>query len=253
LVHLTSEPDDSPVRWTIVKIKDLRKDISVIDPKMPDKAKIRLKQMGYYVIEAPLHPQLEKSVKGHPDMMLFSYGRKVIYEPHLKKIAALLRYNDYECVEGGKLVSSQYPKDIIYDACAVGNSIIRYKGEIERHIEKLRCKFLKVKQGYVKCSVVPIDNKHIITSDKGIYDKWIASDRHACSLHIRHGYIKLPGYKTGFIGGASGVHKDRVFFIGALKNHPDGSAIKDFIKKRGKKIVELYDGPLYDAGSILFF
>ncbi|MDP2918414.1 MAG: radical SAM protein, partial [bacterium] len=55
------------------------KPVAVIDPRMPEKAKLKLKQMGYYVLEAPLHPKLAAPVKGHPDMMLFSYAKKVIY------------------------------------------------------------------------------------------------------------------------------------------------------------------------------
>ena len=224
------------------------KPIAVIDPRMPTEAKLRLKQMGYYVAEVPLHPKLAGPVKGHPDMMVFSCGKKVIYEPHLEKIAGLLRDNGYECIKGEKIESKNYPKDIIYNACNIGKYIIRYDGKIEKNIENLKVKFIKVKQGYVKCSIVQVDDRSIITSDKGIKDIWGEN-----ALLVSSGNIKLPGYDTGFIGGASGVHKDRVFFIGALKNHPDGRLIRDFIEKRGKKVVELYDGELFDGGSILFF
>jgi len=236
------------------------KPIAVIDPRMPERAKMRLRQMDYYVVEAPLHPKLAGPIKGHPDMMMFSYGKKVIYEPHLEKhvgggrdLPLLLRDNGYECIKGERIKSGKYPHDIIYDAASVGKSIIRYNGKIERHIENLKAKFIKVKQGYVKCSIVAVDDRHIITSDKGIYDKWTVGDGRDRPLHIRPGHVKLPGYKTGFIGGASGVHKDRVFFTGSLKNHPDGELIRRFIEDRGKKVIELYDGDLYDVGSILFF
>ncbi|HAZ10885.1 MAG: hypothetical protein A2047_02450 [Omnitrophica bacterium GWA2_41_15] len=256
------------------------KPIAVIDPRMPPMAKKRLKQMGYYIREVPLHPKLAGPVKGHPDMMLFSYGKKVIYEPRLEKIARLLRDNGYECTRGEKIKSYKYPKDIIYNACSIGKSIhspatetngglsippkepralahagsiIRYAGKIEKNIENLKTEFIRVKQGYVKCSVVVVDGKHIITSDKGIYDKWGVGDRHACPLLIRQGYVKLSGYKTGFIGGASGSHKDKIFFTGSLKNHPDGRLMREFIEKRGKKVVELSSGELYDVGGILFF
>jgi len=230
-----------------------KKMLAVVDQCLPHEAKLRLERMGYYIAETPLHPKLAKPVQGHPDMMLFSRGKKVIYEPRLEKIAKILRYNGYECIKGEAIKSSKYPKDIIYDAASFGKSIIRYTGRIEKHIENLKAKFIKVKQGYVKCSIIPIDDKHIITSDKGMHDKWIVGNRHACSLHIRPGYVKLPGYKTGFIGGASGSHKDKVFFTGSLKTHPDGKLIGEFIKKRGKKVIELSSGPLYDAGTIFFF
>ncbi len=48
---------------------------------------IRLKKMGYYVVEVPLHPKLAKPVNGHPDMMLFSDMRLSL---HFSRRVALL-------------------------------------------------------------------------------------------------------------------------------------------------------------------
>ena len=250
LNHLRSPIGDRfrSANGVVVKIIEVRKSIAIIDPRMPHQAKIRLKQMGYCVREVPLHPKLAGPVKGHPDTMLFYHGKKVIYEPRMEKIAELLRNNGYECIKGESIKSKEYPNDIIYDVAAVGKFIIRYNGRIEKNIEILKAKFIGVKQGYVKCSIVVVDDKHIITSDKGIKDIWGKN-----ALLIRPGSIKLPGYKTGFIGGASGSHKDKVFFTGSLKNHPDGRLMREFIEKTGKKVVELSAGKLYDAGTILFF
>ena len=247
-VHLSGEPDGSPDRWTAVRIKDVRKTIAIIDPRMPARAKIRLKKMGYHVAETPLHPRLAGPVKGHPDMMLFSRGKKVIYEPHLEMLARLLRDNGYECIKGERIKSSGYPENIIYDACSIGKYIIYYDGKVEKNIESLKAKFIKVKQGYAKCSIVPVDDRYIITSDISIKKAWGKN-----TLLVKPGNIKLPGYKTGFIGGASGSHKDKIFFIGSLKNHPDGKSIRRFVEGKGKKVIELCDGPLYDVGSIFFF
>jgi len=247
-VYLAGEPVGQPGRLAKVRIEDLRKVIAVIDPGMPLRAKTRLKKMGYYVIEVPLHSKLAKPVRGHPDMMLFSYGKKVIYEPRLEKIAALLKDNGYECIKGEGIKSKEYPDDIIYDAACAGKYIIRYHGRVEKNIETLKAEFIKVKQGYAKCSVVIVDDKYIITSDKHIKDIWGKK-----ALLVKPGNIKLPGYKTGFIGGASGSHKDKIFFTGSLKKHPEGLAIKDFIKRRGKQVIELYDGLLCDTGGVFFF
>jgi len=247
-IHLSGEPVGQPDRLARLRIEDLRKVIAVIDPRTPHKAKIRLKKMGYYVTEVPLHPRLAKSVRGHPDMMIFSYGKKIIYEPRLEKIAGLLRDNGYECVKGESIKSKEYPNDVIYDAASIGKSIIRYNGRVEKHIETLKAKFIRVKQGYAKCSVVVVDDKRIITSDKHIKDIWGKK-----ALLVTPGSINLLGYKTGFIGGVSGSHNDKVFFTGSLKKHPDGALMREFIEKRGKKVVELSGGKLYDVGTILFF
>ncbi len=99
--------------------------------------------------------------------------------------------------------------------------------------------------------MIPVDDKNIITPDESIKEAW--EDKGGRALFIRPGRVKLPGYKSGFIGGASGVYKDKVFFAGSLKYHPDGDLIKDFIKESGRNVIELYDGPLHDVGSIYFF
>ena len=115
----------------------------------------------------------------------------------------------------------------------------------------LKAKHVLVNQGYAKCSIVPVNKKSIVTSDKGISDAWENSGGKA--LLIRPGHVKLPGYKSGFIGGAAGVTKERVFFVGRLAFHPDAQAMRDFINKAGKNIIELYDGPLYDVGGVNLF
>jgi len=235
----------------IVRVADVRKDIAVVDPRMPAAAKKKLKKLNYYVAEADLNRKLHRPVAGHVDMMLFRCGEKVIYEPGLENIADLLRRNGYNCIRGKRISSPVYPKNIIYNACCIGRSIIRYKSKIERHIRDINSRHILVKQGYAKCSIVPVDKRRIITSDRGIKDAWERSD--GVALLIRPESIRLPGYKTGFIGGASGVNDKSVLFVGRLDTHPDGQAIRDFIKRSGKGVIELYDGPLYDIGTIYIF
>lgn len=230
-------------------IIDIRKDIAVVAPGMPRAAKEKLKKLNYYVVEAPLHHRLHKPVNGHVDMMLFSHNDNVIYEKRLENIAELLRRNGYKCVKGEDVKSSKYPKDIIYNACSVGGCIIHYKGRIEKNIKGIKAKHVLVNQGYAKCSIIPVDKKRIVTSDRGIKDAWEQNGGKA--LLISPGYVKLPGHNTGFIGGATGTDGKRVFFVGSLASHPDGGKIRDFIRRSNKVIIELYDGPLYDVGTVV--
>ncbi|MBU0758936.1 MAG: radical SAM protein [Candidatus Omnitrophica bacterium] len=233
----------------IAEIKDVRKDIAIIDPRMPKKAKEKLVKLNFFIAEVPLHKRLYKPVQGHADMMLFRHKDKVVYEPGLEKIAELLRMNGYRCVKGEAIKSGRYPKDIIYNAAAIDNYIIHYKGRIDHNIKALKAHHIPVNQGCAKCSVIPVNNRHIITSDKGIKAAW--EKMGGIALLVRPGHIKLPGYKTGFIGGATGVNNRVVIFVGRLDTHPDSQKIKDFIKKSGKGIIELYNGPLYDVGTVL--
>ncbi|MFC1666453.1 elongator complex protein 3 [Candidatus Omnitrophota bacterium] len=234
-----------------IKIKDVRRDIALVDPRMPLEAKDRLKRLNYYVAEAPLHDKLQGPVKGHVDMMLFKYKNRIIYEPSLEGIAALLAQNGYKCLKGEGIVSAVYPEDIIYNACNIDGYIIHYKGRMEKGLKQFKCKYIAVTQGYTKCSIVPVDKKRIITSDRKIKDTWERNEGEA--LLVEPGHVKLPGYKTGFIGGSSGVDDRFVFFVGKLDSHPDGRAMRDFIRSSGKDIIELYNGPLYDVGTVYLF
>ena len=234
-----------------VRVTDVRKDIAVVDPRMPAAAKKKLKKLNYYVAEVNLNRKLQRPVAGHVDMMLFRCGDKIIYEPGLENIADLLRSNGHNCVKGERILSTVYPKNIIYNACCINGTVIRYKGRVEKNIKVLGVKHILVNQGYAKCLIVPVDKRRIITSDRGIKEAWEKNGGKA--LLIRPGNIKLPGYKTGFIGGASGINDKSVLFAGRLNTHPDGQVIRDFIKRSGKGVIELYDGPLYDVGTIYIF
>ncbi len=233
------------------KIRDVQKDIAIIDPRMPKKAKEKLKRLNFHIVEVPLHKKLAKPVRGHVDMMLFKYADRVIYEPCLEDIAGLLRLNGYNCIKGEAIISPDYPKDIIYNACAIDSCIIHYKGKVVKDIKGLKARHILIRQGYARCSIIPIDKRHIVTFDKNIKAAWEKNGGEA--LLVREGYVRLPGYKAGFIGGASGVDGRRVFFVGRLNTHPDGPDIRDFINGLGKDIIELYDGPLYDVGTVCFF
>ena len=71
-------------------------------------------------------------------------------------------------------------------------------------------------------------------------------------MYIASGGISLPPYGTGFIGGASGVDGDTVYFTGDIMTHPDGARITDALSSRGAKCVSLCDGGLFDVGGIKF-
>ena len=57
---------------------------------------------------------------------------------------------------------------------------------------------IHVKQGYTRCSLLPVDDQSFITSDTGIA-KTLA-DYDTDVLLIRPGHILLPGFDYGFIG-----------------------------------------------------
>ena len=109
---------------------------------------------------------------------------------------------------------------------------------------------VNVRQGYTRCSCLPVDEKSLITADPGLY----AALREISALSvlkIREGHVLLPGFETGFFGGTAGRVDDTVVFNGDLSAHPDFPAIRAFIASRGLEVQYFPDYPLTDIGSVV--
>ena len=70
-------------------------------------------------------------------------------------------------------------------------------------------------------------------------------------LPITKAQVLIEGYQYGFLGGASGRVGDEIIFNGDLSQHSDYAAIREFIEKRGLRVVFFRDYPLTDIGSII--
>ena len=153
------------------------------------------------------------------------------------------------------LLSSKYPGDTRYNACSTGKYFIhnlKYTDEkLLKRAKELGLKLVDVKQGYSKCSIVVIDENSVITYDEGISKALINEGLNV--LLISPGHVKLEGYATGFIGGASGKIGDEIIFNGNLRFHPDFDRIETFINIRGLKLKYFTEYELTDIGSIIAF
>jgi hypothetical protein len=70
-------------------------------------------------------------------------------------------------------------------------------------------------------------------------------------LYVSPGDILLPGFEHGFFGGTCGLFENKLLLLGSLRYFNDGEKIRQFLAKTKMEIIELYDGPLVDGGSIL--
>ena len=155
--------------------------------------------------------------------------------------------------ENGDL-GRDYPDDVAFNAACTGKFFIHNLSFTDEKLllaaKEMGMRLIDVKQGYTKCSVVIVDENSIITYDEGI--------ARACSaypqldvLKIAPGFVKLDGYDTGFIGGASGRVGEEIIFHGDLFSHPDFQRIVSFVEKRGLTCRWFSDFKLTDIGSIL--
>ena len=214
-----------------------------------------LTKLGYEISCIRSEGIVAQPVSNHPDMFICRLGiapdAEIILCPGRSEYPGGIHF----CTEGsGRTVPGhEYPHDIAYNAACSGKFFIhnlKYTApELLRAAEERNMQFINVKQGYAKCSTVVVDEESIITYDRGIAG--------ACSragmnvLTVNPGYVVLPGYNCGFIGGASGRADDTVYFNGDLEVHPDCGDIVRFIGERGLKVKWFPEWPLTDIGSIL--
>lgn len=197
----------------------------------------------------------------HPDLLLCKLG--------VSDEAPLFRGDQAR-------LSPAYPGDVLYNACCTGRYFIhnlkytapellaaagiaipgtasgpQTAGSNAQPQTKHTGSMIPVQvpQGYAKCSIVCVNETSIITYDAGITKACLAAGLEV--LQISPGHVRLPGYPTGFLGGASGRVGRKILFNGDLSVHPDFAAIRDFIESRGLSCVHFPDYPLTDVGSIL--
>ncbi len=218
-----------------------------------------LKKYGFTPILMPPADYLSEGVASHTDMLLFiGFGKLFChtryYEGNKEMIDRLALIAELELSISYEVTGKQYPKDVLFNACIVGNRLICNQKIVSKHIlnaaRSADFEIINVPQGYTKCSVCIVGDNAIITADNVI--------ARACAsygievLQISEGHVSLPPYDHGFIGGASGYHNGKVYFCGSLDTHPDGEKIKFFCACHGAEVVCLSDDKLQDIGTIFF-
>lgn len=146
-----------------------------------------------------------------------------------------------------------YPGNIRYNAVAVGKYFIHNLKYTDTDLLERVAGFTKihVKQGYTKCNVAVVDERHVITSDRGIYSALRAAAPDLAVLLIAEGQVLLPGLSCGFLGGACGRVGARMVFNGNLEAHSDFAHIRRFISDAGLETVYFKEYPLTDIGSVI--
>jgi len=230
----------------------------IISGQVEDKYLKDLKEDGLNIIKTIPHPFLNEKIAFHPDMVMCQVGEnKVVVDPDVYDYyhEKLGIYN-IEVIRGSTSLKADYPYDIAYNAIINGgygfhNTKFTDGVLLNRAIDA-NIKWITVNQGYTKCSVLIVNEDSIITADKKIAMKWNQLGKE--SLLIQPGHIDLPGFKHGFIGGASGnLSKDKLIIAGNLKNHPNGKEILEFINDKKIGIIDISYEKLYDIGTILAF
>ena len=229
--------------------------LCLCDERTPRDVIEALTRLGFDVTPLPLCDSLPEPVRGHTDLLVFPDGRfltvsrgyyeknSVLIDSVCKKSGLTLRFSTREA--GGK-----YPYDCLLCAAISGDRLLYCSKSTDPSITERFDLLVDLPQGYVKCSCAILADGSIITADRGIAKVTLAEG--IDTLLISPGHVDLPGYDYGFIGGASGLCGDTLYFCGDLDLHPDAEAIKEFAISHGTKCVSLGKNKLYDVGSLIF-
>ena len=193
-----------------------------------------LRERGHSVSFVKARAGMNRAIASHPDIYMCCLGDTVFHgDP--------------------SLLLPSYPGDSIYNGCSTGHFFIHNLNhtapDLLSAVEKAGQTVIHVSQGYSKCNCVVVDEKSIITADKGIERAAAAAGLDV--LPITKAQVLIEGYQYGFLGGASGRVGDEIIFNGDLSQHSDYAAIREFIENRGLRVVFFRDYPLTDIGSII--
>ena len=228
------------------------KTLILCDERLPSPAKIRLSDFGE-LIEIHTGNITYAAVSGHPDIFCCPAGDVMVVSPSLpEKYTDLFTDFGIKWTYGTKPTAFSYPDSAFYNAVVTKDLLIHNLLITDPIIKKLagNRKQINVNQGYTRCNLLPLPDDAFITSDKGIFKALNLEGFEV--LYVNPTGIVLDGFPNGFIGGVCGVNGNDVFIAGSLTFYKEGQKIKDFLLEHSLNIIELYDGPLVDGGSIFF-
>ncbi len=232
--------------------------LAVLSSKTPLAAMDGLRNEGFDILPLPPNPTLPKPVSAHPDLSVFFAPDGILctssyYKLAKKELDTLSQYakKPILCIE--EETSDTYPGDILLNAAPVGRRLFCLP---EHTAHKLTAfygyKLCRVKQGYAKCSTVPLGARALMTEDPSIAS--VAEAEGLSVLRLTQNQVALPGYSTGFLGGASSFAPYKsvktVYFCGNIESHADADKICRFCHTQGYEIRSLSTEPLFDVGTM---
>ena len=221
----------------------------IISHKSSSAFKDFLDANNFPFIETIDNPKLDPRIADHPDLSIFVLDANNLVID--KSVASY--YKDFikniNIIEGDN-VSSTYPYDSLYNIYHFQGFYIHNdisESHIEDFMEAHKYTHLFTKQGYSRCSILPMGNK-ILTSDFGIYKS--LKDKIQVVL-LKEENIPLDGFPNGFLGGTCGLFENNIIFNGNIEKLNSYDIIKSEADKSNINL--LYPScDLVDTGSILY-
>ncbi|MBU3928363.1 MAG: hypothetical protein KKB74_11200 [Bacteroidetes bacterium] len=194
------------------------------------------------------------AISNHPDVFMCQSRDGFLVASNFPEKAKKM-FADY-CIPiqyGNLSVGPTYPESARYNAVVTEKYFIHHLKHTDPELLRIYRdkKLIHVNQAYTRCNLLALRDNWFVTSDRGIEKALM--DQGLNVLYVDPISIRLPGFDHGFFGGTCGILDDTVYFIGDLAYHPQGGEIRLLFEKLGYNISSLYDGPLFDGGSLYFY
>jgi hypothetical protein len=220
------------------------------DNRIPEAAKEKLEEKGqvfYLHTRGITYP----AISGHPDIFFCQTKDYLVYAPNAPaKLIFRLKESGIPLKKAEHHIGEKYPETASLNAVITEKYLIHNQHYTDPVIKDL-CRHLEpihLNQAYTRCSLIPLKEERLITSDRGI--EKALQKRSLEVLFVDPAEVQLPGFDHGFIGGCCGIAGDDIYFIGSLDRIRKGNEIRDYLKDH--EVIELLDEPLFDGGTIIF-
>jgi hypothetical protein len=230
----------------------------IVDYRITPKCESFLLKEGFSLLKLPPDNLLGEAISSHPDTVMFHLNGNIITTADYCDTAPYIFSDIRELCPEVKIHftsdrrSATYPHDCVMNALVIGNKLFCKRDSVSEVIIRLAddmgYEIYHTSQGYPACSVLAFGN-NAITADRGLGR--LMEEVGISVTYINQGGISLPPYEYGFIGGASGVVGNKVYFFGDISKHPDGEIICKTIKESGYIPISLSDEALSDFGGVI--
>lgn len=227
---------------------------TVVAGGLSEKTERSLNKYGVQIIKIQPANTVDSRISSHSDLVFLPLGgdnSAIAKEAdYLTQTAPIGGMN---LLKSEMFLSDKYPLDCPLNCIIIGKYMIcnvdTVRKDVLEYCRRNSFEIINVKQGYTKCSVVPVSENAIITDDFSIYSE--CKDK-LNVLFVEKGFVCLDGFEYGFIGGAAGkLGRDLLAFTGCISDDSLRSKIEDFCSLHNVKCVYLSDEKIYDVGSLI--
>ena len=210
---------------------------------------------GVKIVKTVPNLSFSSSLGFHADLFANFLGKgRILLDSSQQIVKSTLQNYGFECKIVNKKVTDKYPGDCLLNCTVTDRLCICFyditADEIKEYINENSLTVVNSKQGYSKCSVLPVSDNAFITDDISVYNALKSAENDV--LYTEKGSVELKGFPYGFIGGCAGkISNDCIAVCGDIKLHKDFDNIKSFCRNYKTELMSLGNGQPEDIGSII--